>query len=178
MDNEIEQLTGNYESARIGLDNYVGRFEEKMMLWDFQHYLPGDILTKVDRATMSVSLEGREPMLDHHLAEFAFKLPYEMRRGDLGGKHILKKILYKYLPRELVDRPKQGFGIPLQKWLKTDLSYLLDHYLSNNRIMNSSPLDAKIVSQTVNEFRKGSGNDVNRIWLILAFEMWREKWVS
>ncbi|MEN8220570.1 MAG: asparagine synthase (glutamine-hydrolyzing), partial [Pseudomonadota bacterium] len=170
---EVDRLVGGYKPLRQPVSFYSGRFEEQMMLWDFQYFLAGDILTKVDRATMAVSLEGREPLLDHRIAEFAFRLPLHLRQGTYGSKHILRKLLYKYVPRKLIERPKQGFSIPLKKWLSGELSGLIDHYLNNDRIHQSGILDPKLVKSTVNEFKSGSPVDVNRIWLLLAFEMWR-----
>ncbi|HWP47313.1 MAG TPA: asparagine synthase (glutamine-hydrolyzing) [Candidatus Limnocylindrales bacterium] len=173
---EIDDLIGGYSPQRHLLDVYTGSYEEQMMLWDLHYYLPADILTKVDRASMAVSLEGREPLLDHRLVEFAFRLPLNLRRGHLGSKHLLRRILYKYVPRELVDRPKQGFGIPLREWLLGDLLDLLDYYLDPIRIRNAGILNPKLVQRTVYEFKRGHSIDVNRIWLLLVFEMWREKW--
>ena len=115
---EIAQLIGSYRSPRTSANRYPDPAALQTSLWDFEHYLPEDILTKVDRTTMAVSIEGREPLLDHRLVEFAFNLPPRLRRGPLGPKHLLKKILYSYVPRELVDRPKQGFAIPLDSWLR------------------------------------------------------------
>jgi asparagine synthase (glutamine-hydrolysing) len=173
---EVDDLIGGYYPQRDLLNVYTGSYEEQMMLWDLHHYLPADILTKVDRASMAVSLEGREPLLDHRLVEFAFRLPLNLRRGHLGSKHLLRKILYQYVPRELVDRPKHGFGIPLREWLLGDLSDLLDHYLDPMRIHHAGILNPKLVQRILYEFKKGRSIDVNQIWLLLVFEMWREKW--
>ncbi len=110
-------------------DSYPGSFPEKMCLWDLHNFLSGDVLAKVDRATMAASIEGREPLIDHRLVEFAFRLPLHLRRGALGSKHLLRKILYKYVPREMVDRPKMGFTIPLFEWLRGDLFHLVREHL-------------------------------------------------
>src|SRR5260221_11925058 len=99
-----------------------------------RYYLPDDILVKVDRTTMAVGLEGREPLLDHRLAEFALRLPLAMRRGELGAKHLLRKVLYRHVPRGLVDRPKPGFALPLSSWMRGELAPLLDQYLDPKRI--------------------------------------------
>jgi len=173
---DIQRLIGGYSRTREMADDYPGSFAEKMCLWDLHNYLPGDILTKVDRATMAVSIEGREPLIDHRLVEFAFRLPLSQRRGFLGPKHILRKILYKYVPQEMVDRPKMGFGIPLARWLRNDLSYLLDDYLNEADVRAQGVLDPKIVGRTVHAFRKGDDHSVNRVWTLLAFQMWREQW--
>jgi asparagine synthase (glutamine-hydrolysing) len=172
----IERLIGSYDSVRPTADHHPGSLAEKMCLWDLHNYLPGDILTKVDRATMAVSIEGREPLIDHRIAEFAFSLPLSQRRGALGPKHILRKILYKHVPREMVDRPKMGFGIPLTKWLRGDLSYLLDEHLNDTDIRAQGVFDPAVVERTVRAFRKGDDHSVNRVWTLLAFQMWRQKW--
>jgi len=173
---EIEQLLGQYSSPRPRADTYPGSSTDQISLWDFHHYLPEDILTKVDRTTMAVSIEGREPLLDHRLAEYAFRLPLHLRRGRLGPKHVLKSILYRYVPRHLVDRPKQGFGIPLENWLRTDLRELVNDYLAEDRIRNAALMDWKLVRQLVKNFHRGDADLTSPVWFILAFEMWRERW--
>ncbi|HXV13008.1 MAG TPA: asparagine synthase (glutamine-hydrolyzing) [Candidatus Krumholzibacteria bacterium] len=173
---EVRGLMGDYSNPRTLADAYRGEPLERMCLWDFHHYLPDDIMTKVDRTTMAVSLEGREPMLDHRLAEFAFRLPSRLRRGPLGPKHILKKILYRHVPRELVDRPKQGFAIPLEGWLRDDLRALAGDYLAEARIRNAGYFDARVVRRLVDDFYRGNGSTADQLWFLLAFELWREKW--
>jgi asparagine synthase (glutamine-hydrolysing) len=173
---EINRLIGTYESPRVTADSYPGQPATQLSLLDFHDYLPEDILTKVDRTTMAVSIEGREPMLDHRLVECAFALPQHLRRGDLGSKHILKKILYRYVPREIVDRPKQGFSIPLDKWLKTDLQGLVHDYLGEDRIRKAGIMNPELVTQSINRFREGDTTLGSPIWALLTFEMWRERW--
>jgi asparagine synthase (glutamine-hydrolysing) len=173
---EVAELVGDGSNPRVLADWYPGTPLEQMCLWDFHNYLPGDVLTKVDRTTMAVSLEGREPMLDHRLVEFAFRLPAHLRRGVLGPKHILKKILYRYVPRELVDRPKQGFAIPLERWLREDLRDLVNDYLSEERVRRAGVFDVDIVQRLVRDFYGGNGRAAEQLWFLLAFELWREKW--
>ncbi len=173
---EVTALLGRYENPRVLMDAYHGSPAEQMCLWDFHHYLPEDVLTKVDRTTMAVSLEGREPMLDHRVAEFAFRLPVRMRRGPLGPKHILKSILYRHVPRELVDRPKQGFTIPLERWLREDLGDLVRDYLAEDRVRQSGLFDATVVTDLVADFHAGDGRLTVMLWHLLAFEMWRSEW--
>lgn len=173
---EISRLIGGYSEGRETADTYPGSFAEKMCLWDLHNYLPSDILTKVDRATMAVSIEGREPLIDHRIVEFGFRLPLDQRRGALGSKHILRKILYKYVPREMIERPKMGFGIPLGEWLRGDLSGLIDQHLQPQDIVAQGILDPDTVGKTVKRFRGGDDTVLNKIWTLLAFQMWREKW--
>ena len=173
---ELNGLLGGYEPFRESADAYPGALEETLCLWDLHNYLPGDILAKVDRATMAASIEGREPLIDHRVVEFAFRLPLHLRRGPLGPKHILKKVLYRHVPRELVDRPKQGFGIPLLEWLRGDLGYLVDEYLNLDRIREANILDGNTVHRTVRALRQGDDRAVNKVWTLLAFQMWHEQW--
>ena len=157
-------------------------FADQLSRCDLRYYLPDDILVKVDRTTMAVGLEGREPLLDHRLAELALRLPMSMRRGPLGPKHLLKKILYRHVPRELIDRPKQGFAIPLAKWMRGELAPLLDRYLEPGRIRDAGLFDPDMVARTLSNFRAGgAGNDrvdTPQLWLLVAFEMWRERWAG
>lgn len=175
---DIQALLGSPAAPRERVN--ASMFADQMVRCDLRHYLPDDILVKVDRTTMAVGLEGREPLLDHRLAEFALRLPLSMRRGALGTKHLLRKVLYRYVPRELIERPKQGFAIPLSSWMRGELAPLLDNYLDPGRIRAGGLFDPAMVARTVANFRDGGpGNDrldVQKVWLLLAFEMWREKW--
>ncbi len=173
----LVRLCGGQERLRELADVYPGVFAEKMCLWDLHNYLPGDILTKVDRATMAMSIEGREPLIDHRIVEFAFNLPLNLRRGALGNKHILRKILYKYVPQEMIDRPKMGFGIPLLEWLRGDLNYLLEVYLNPTLIQSQGVLEPDMVERTVRAFQCGDVYAVNRVWSLLAFQMWYQRWI-
>ena len=176
---ELRRLLGwDGPPTRANCDVYPGEDGEKLCLWDLHHYLPGDILTKVDRATMAVSIEGREPFLDHRLVEFAFALPFRLRRGAGGPKHLLRQVLYKYVPRDHVDRPKQGFAIPLQRWLTGDMRSLIDQYLEPATIAAQGVFDPGIVQRLLAVFRAGSGAAVQKVWLLLAFQMWHARWMN
>jgi asparagine synthase (glutamine-hydrolysing) len=176
---DIAALLGGEVAPRERVEG-PGGVAEQMVHCDLRHYLPDDILAKVDRTTMAAGLEGREPMLDHRLVEFALRLPLSMRRGALGTKHLLRKVLYKHVPRELIERPKQGFAIPLASWLRGELAPLIDEYLAPRRIRDGGLLDPQAVARAVANFREGGpGNDrldVQKVWLLLAFEMWRDRW--
>ena len=165
-----------------GTPRAPGSFADAMSRNDLRYFLPDDILVKVDRTTMATGLEGREPLLDHRVVEFALNLPLEMRRGALGPKHLLRKVLYKYVPRELIERPKQGFAVPLASWLRGDLAPLVGDYLAPQRIRDAGLFDPDVVSKAVANFRTGgAGNDrldTQKLWYLLAFEMWREKWMT
>lgn len=172
----IERLIGHYARPRPDASSYPGCPATQMSLWDIDYYLPEDILTKVDRTTMAVSIEGREPLLDHRLVHFALALPPHLRRSSLGPKHLAKSILYRYVPRELVDRPKHGFGIPLAAWLRTDLKELVQEHLAPGRIREAGIMDPALVDSVVTGFYAGDVALGRLLWLLLAFEMWRENW--
>jgi len=173
---EVAALLGSYTNPRPLADGISGNVHEQMCLWDAHHYLPEDVLTKVDRTTMAVSLEGREPLLDHRVAEYATRLPEHLRRGALGRKHILRKILYRHVPRELVDRPKQGFAVPLETWLHRDLAELVRDHLAPERIRRAGLLEEPVVRRVVDDFYAGNRRNTSQLWFLLAFEMWRERW--
>jgi asparagine synthase (glutamine-hydrolysing) len=173
---------GALVDAKVGTrelaDVYPGTFSDQMCLWDLHNYLPGDILTKVDRATMAASIEGREPLIDHRLVEFAFRTPVSMRRGTLGTKHVLRKLLYKYVPRDIVDRPKMGFAVPLGEWLHGDLRHLVDEHLDPVKIKRQGVINPIAVAQTVRAFRANDALAVNKVWSVIAFQMWYDRWAS
>lgn len=145
---------------------------ERMMVSDVLGYLPDDILTKVDRAAMSTSLETRIPFLDHSVAEFAASIPQNMKIRNNQNKWILRQLLYKRVPRELVDRPKMGFGVPLAAWMRGPLKDWCDALLDPIRISNQGYLNAELVSKTWNEHLSGKRNWQYRLWIILMFQSW------
>jgi asparagine synthase (glutamine-hydrolysing) len=177
-DDELQALVGSSSATRATADVYPGADGEKLCLWDVHNYLPGDILTKVDRATMAVSIEGREPLLDHRLAEFAFSLPFNLRRGELGPKHLLKRILYRHVPRAMLERPKRGFSVPVKQWLAGDLSPLVDQYLHPQRIAAQGLFDPERVGRYVSRLMAGDATVRQRVWLLLAFQMWHARWME
>ena len=140
---------------------------EKMMISDFKGYLPDDLMVKIDRSTMSVSLEGREPLLDHKIIEFAASLPVSYKKN----KEILKSILGHYIPEELFLRKKQGFGIPINSWLRKDLKYLVDKYLSEELIKEYDVFNYDYVLRLLELFY-AEKNDDSKIWVLLMFQMW------
>ncbi|MYM26307.1 asparagine synthase (glutamine-hydrolyzing) [Duganella sp. FT135W] len=174
---DLRRLLGEVRSVREPADVYPGTPVDQMGLWDLHNYLPGDVLAKVDRASMALGMEGREPLLDHRILEFAFRLPVALRRGALGGKHILRRILYKYVPQALIDRPKQGFTIPLGQWLRHDLASMLDHHLAPDAIAAQGIFNPDEVAATLAAFRAGDERQVQRVWSLLAFQLWRERWL-
>ena len=175
---ELGKLIGDGGRTRPLADIYPGEPGEQIALWDLHHYMSEDILTKVDRATMRVSIEGREPLIDHRLVEFAMALPFRFKRGALGAKHLLRKVLYRHVPRALVDRPKQGFGVPIAQWLRGDLAPLLDDYLSPDSVAAHGLLEPGLVQGYLGRFRRGDPSVAQKVWLLLAFQMWQRRWMS
>ena len=151
---------------------------ERIMLLDQLTYMVDDILVKVDRATMGVSLEGREPFLDNKILEYSAALPFKYKYRNGTGKYILKNILYKYVPKELVDRPKQGFGIPVQQWFRNELKELYQTYLHKNRIQQQGIFDAGYEEKMVNEFFQYGTINEEKIWFLFVFQLWHEKYME
>lgn len=149
-----------------------------MMAIDYQTYLPDDILQKVDRATMSVSLEGREPLLDHRIIEWAAQLPDDFKYHHGIKKYILREITHQYIPKELLNRPKMGFAIPIAKWLTNELRPFLETYINEERIKKQELFNWKFVSKLKSDFLNGKKEFDVKIWYLLMFQMWYEKWME
>jgi asparagine synthase (glutamine-hydrolysing) len=164
------EASSDYSRNEGGVE--VDNFFHKMMYLDSLCYLPDDILTKVDRATMSVSLEGRIPFLDHRVVEFAWTLPLEMKVKGNEGKYILKELLDQYVPRKLIERPKAGFGVPLDVWLRGPLKDWAADLLSPENIESDGFFDNQVIQQTWQEFQSGARNWQQRLWHILMFMAW------
>ena len=145
---------------------------EQQALFDIQYYLPGDLLTKVDRASMRFSIETRVPYLDHRVVEFAVNLSPDLKFHNGVSKYILKQILYKYVPEQLFDRPKQGFAIPLNKWLKKELRYLIDENLNEQIINDAGFVRFDETDKLVQEFLDGKDYFYNRVWALIALHKW------
>jgi asparagine synthase (glutamine-hydrolysing) len=135
-------------------------------------YLPDDILCKVDRASMAVSLETRVPFLDHRVAETAARIPISMKIRDRRGKYILRKLLDSYVPRNLVDRPKSGFAIPVGQWIKGPLRPWAEDLLDPRSIGEDGWFDPQIVSSRWNDHLSGRRDSTVALWSILQFQAW------
>ena len=149
-----------------------------IMAIDYQTYLLDDILQKVDRAGMSVSLEGREPFLDHRIIEWAAQLPMEYKYNKGNKKYILKQIVHKYLPKEMMDRPKMGFGIPIANWLQNDLKPFVDQYFDESFIIKQNIFNNIEIQRIKESFYDGKIERAEKIWYLLMFQMWYDKWMN
>jgi asparagine synthase (glutamine-hydrolysing) len=148
---------------------------EEQSFWDFNYYLKDDLLVKVDRASMQYSLETRVPLLDYRLVEFAYSLREDLKIRNGTMKYLIKEVLYDYLPKEIFDRPKWGFSIPLAKWMRTDLKYLLDKYTEKEVIEKYNVVNFGVVKTIKKQYENGQDYLFNRLWLIIVLHWWLEK---
>lgn len=150
----------------------VGCFVENMMVTDLLCYLPDDVLCKVDRAAMAVSLETRVPMLDHSIVEFAWSLPLSIKiRGGIG-KWPLRQLLYRYVPQTMVDRPKMGFAVPLDDWLRGPLRFWASDILSSEAVRNNDVMDSSVISALWQSHMSGDHDHGSELWAILMYHAW------
>lgn len=154
-----------------GFDN--GRdFLTSAMLWDQKWYLPGDNLVKTDRASMGVSLEMRVPLLDSRLIEFSWGLDNSLKIKDGVSKWILRQILYEYVPKSLIERPKMGFSVPISHWIRHELRDWAEELLEESLLISQNIFNHQVVSKTFKEHKAGSHDHGNKLWTILMFQAW------
>jgi asparagine synthase (glutamine-hydrolysing) len=166
MINSVEQKKTEYN-----FDTKISDIE-RMMIKDLVGYLPTDILTKIDRATMAASLEARTPFLDKKIVQFALSLPLKYKIKEGVGKSILRDVLYKYVPRNIVERPKMGFGIPLAEWMRTDLKDWCENLLNEKKLNEEGFFDSKIILDKWNKHLSGKEDCHHQLWNILVFQAW------
>ena len=172
----IKQIPSYFDSKDLKPDNYS--VLSYMMAVDYQTYLLDDILQKVDRAGMSVSLEGREPFLDQRIIEWAAQLPLEYKYNKGNKKFILKQIVHKYIPAKMMDRPKMGFGIPIAAWLQNELKPFVDMYFDEQFIEKQNIFNNHIIQKVKHSFYHGKIERAEKVWYILMFQMWYDKWMN
>ncbi len=172
----IHRLETAFDSKELSRERYSTLAYN--MVIDYQTYMLDDILQKVDRAGMSVSLEGREPFLDHRIIEWAAQLPMEYKYNKGNKKFILKEIVHKYLPKEVMDRPKMGFGIPIADWMQGELKPFADRYFEESFIAKQNIFNNTEVQRLRNSFYNGKIERSEKIWYLLMFQMWYDKWMN
>jgi len=176
---ELDQLVvnlGQIDFPLLGQSTKLNRQlspAESQAFFDLEFYLKDDLLTKVDRASMRYSLETRVPLLDHEIVEYALNLDERLKIKNGTQKYLLKQVLYDRIPKEIFDRPKWGFSIPLAKWLNSELSYLIDDSLNQKRVEETGLVNWKPVKQLVESYRSGQEYLYNRIWVLILLHSWR-----
>ena len=175
--NFIKNQTNSYSEI---FKNELSNFNNDIslpMAYDYKFYLQNDILTKVDRATMSVSIEGREPLLDHRLIEFAAQLPSKFKINNNSQKFIFKDIVHEYVPEKLLQRPKSGFSIPLENWLRTDMKEFVNDNFSFKNLNHISLFNSDFIEKYKDDFYKNKHQNAALIWRLLQFNIWFKKWM-
>jgi len=164
-------------------DNALLHFEKpisplhQLMLIDYKTYLTDDILVKVDRAAMSVSLEGREPLLDHRIIEFVAGLPAHLKIRNGDKKYLLKRVAERHIPRKLLDRPKTGFAIPVNKWMRKELNPILREMLNRDMLKKQGLFNYSEVELMMKRYEAGENQNSELLWFILMFQLWYNKWM-
>jgi len=179
-ENVLSQTHGDiYAEPRRLLDICDATNEiERMQYLDMNFYMAEDILTKVDRASMAVSLETRAPFLDPRIGQFAASLPLDYKLRGNKGKYILKRSVEGLLPRSILIRSKKGFGIPIAEWLKGRLNPLMHDLLSPERLQNQGLFEAAHVQTLMSEHEKGIASHHKQLWTLLVFQLWYDNFLS
>jgi asparagine synthase (glutamine-hydrolysing) len=188
--NRKELYTSDFLSS-VGTASYVnGLFHElaghvttgeavdKILYIDSRTYLPGDILTKVDRMSMAVSLEARAPLLDHKLIDFVTGIPASLKLAGLETKYLLKQAVKDLVPKEILNRPKQGFGVPIQEWINQQLKSRIRDTLSDTRTRQRGYIKSDYLNVLLDEHERGRRDHSMRLWALLMFELWHREFLD
>jgi asparagine synthase (glutamine-hydrolysing) len=149
---------------------------DRMMLADQTIYLPDDLLAKIDRASMALSLEVRAPLLDHRIVEFSWRVPHRLKLRGTAGKWILRQILYRRVPQRIVERPKMGFSVPIDRWLRGPLRTWAGSLLVEDRIRQGGLLDPGPIVGAWRDLQEGRRQTGAALWAVIMFQAWRERW--
>jgi asparagine synthase (glutamine-hydrolysing) len=149
---------------------------DRMMLADQTTYLPDDLLAKMDRASMSASLEVRAPLLDHRIVEFSWRLPRSLKLRGATGKWILRQLLYRRVPRAIVDRPKMGFSVPIDRWLRGPLREWAADLLSADDLIRGGVLDPAPIARAWRDLMDGRRQTGAAVWAVVMFQAWKREW--
>ncbi len=167
LSDELDQLLGAPQPAAL---------EDRMMLADQRGYLADDLLAKVDRASMAASLEARVPLLDHRVVAFAWRLPMHQKIRDGEGKWLLRQVLYRRVPKSLVDRPKTGFSVPLYDWLRGPLRGWAEELLAPSALADGGVLEPAPIRRAWSDVQSGRSPNAIALWAVLMFQDWRRRW--
>jgi len=177
---EIDKLLNRAGSGSMGFVQKIENPIQEMMAWDFQYYLPDDLLVKVDRATMFYGIESREPFLDHRIVELAAQMPTGLKMKGGKEKYPLREILSSYVPREYFERKKQGFSIPIFEWFTKELDVMFETYLDSKHLKSIGLLNSIEVQKEYKKYflyrKNGKPYNVEKMWRILSFLLWWEKY--
>jgi len=183
-DKEMEQVMRS-KPEKLGDTPYEMKLHDKfstplswMQCLDYKVYMLDDILQKVDRASMCYSLEAREPFLDQHIIEYVAQLPDHFKYHKGNKKYILKEIAHRYIPAEMMDRPKMGFGVPIEKWLANELKPFVDEFITERKIWEQNIFHPGAVLEIKRKFYAGRKEFGMKLWYFLMFQMWHEKWTQ
>lgn len=175
----VSVVKGGREPKNLFTDSenwpQTDNFEHWMMAMDARGYMSDDILVKVDRASMAVSLETRVPMLDHRVFELAWRMPINLKIREGQGKWLLRQVLYRHVPKELIERPKQGFGIPLDSWLRGPLREWAETLLAEQRLVKDGYFNPEPIRKMWEEHLEGKRNWQHHLWSVLMFQSWLDE---
>ena len=168
----------NFESTNFADFNKLKTLStaDQMMAIDYKTFMVDDVLCKVDRATMSVSLEGREPLLDHRIAEYLARVPSDLKYKQHKGKYLLREILKKHLPTHFTDKPKAGFTIPLKAWLQNELKEKALSALTSQELKETALFKKEKLQKITKELQRGEVKNPNFLWMVINYVAWRKKW--